>query len=121
MLIRQFRAQVRPVTDALNLYPTDGSLSDPATWQRVAAVTTSIEQRGRVTIVLGTRDDGQNIRLGLWLSRQYPLAFVIVRCFEYSALANRLQASDNFQICYESSLLRHSLRQRHRRWFQLPE
>ena len=67
--------------------------------------------------VLGSDDDGLNLRTALWLQKREPEARIVCRAFYDSSFTRNLSAQGGFDVFAVSSLLRQALAERHRSWF----
>ena len=83
------------------------NLQHPRTWQRVAE---EIDGAGEEPVyILGSGDDSVNIRTALWLSRKYPKAKVLARCFRRSTFAEQISSECDFELVSTADLLLSSM------------
>jgi voltage-gated potassium channel Kch len=77
-------------------------LRHPQTWEQVQ------ERIGHAhcpVFVLGTGDDGLNVRTALWLTSRFPRAEVVARCFRTSSFTEQISSEHNFDVVSTSDLL----------------
>ena len=60
-------------------------------------------------LVLGTGDDGTNLRTAMWLSGRFPEATVVARIFSASAFARRVSAQCGFEVVSVAEQLQASI------------
>ena len=85
----------------------EANLRHPATWQQVQRL---IGEPGtKPVFILGSGDDGVNIRTSLWLSSKFPEARIVARCFDQSSFTRRISAECGFEIVGTAELLLASL------------
>lgn len=81
----------------------EANMRHPATWQSVQALIG--EPGAEPVFVLGSGDDGVNIRTALWLSSKYPAARIVARCFDQSSFTRRISKECGFEIVSTAELL----------------
>ncbi|MDP3278844.1 MAG: NAD-binding protein [Deltaproteobacteria bacterium] len=89
----------------------DGDLSDPTVWRRAAALCETYSP----VFVLGSDDDGANLRTAVWLKRTWPNALVIARGFGASSFAFEVSKEQGFISLSVGELLADSIPDR---WLQ---
>ncbi len=85
-------------------------------WERITARLSTLPTPP--TFVLGTGDDGTNIRLALWLTKKFPEALVIARSFRRSSFAREVSAECGFRTVSVAELVAAKLPDA---WFARPE
>jgi len=83
----------------------DGDLTDPRVWARASERCASHEP----VFVLGSNDDGANLRTAVILSKSYPDALVVARGFGASAFARELAKDQQFVSLSVGELLADSI------------
>lgn len=83
----------------------DGNLSDPRVWARASDKCATHEP----VFVLGSNDDGANLRTAVILSKGYPDALVVARGFGSSAFARELAKDQRFIALSVGELLADSI------------
>jgi len=79
------------------------NLQHPRTWQHVAEKING--DRQAPVFLLGSGDDSVNIRTALWLSRKYPEAKILARCFRKSTFAQQVSGECDFEVVSTAELL----------------
>ncbi len=87
-----------------DLEVVEGDLRDPQTWK----LTEGIDEREPV-FILGSGDDGANLRTALWLKRTYPEAHVVARTFQGSSFASELGREGGFEVFSVAELVAGSM------------
>jgi voltage-gated potassium channel Kch len=85
----------------------NGDLRDPELWR-------DLESRfdlsqGEPAIVVGSSDDGTNIRTALSLQKKYPNAYVVARGFRRSTFASEVSREGGFDVFSVAELLSESI------------
>ncbi len=83
----------------------DGDLADPRVW---AEATRQCESH-HPAFVLGSNDDGANLRTALWLSRRFAGALVVARGFGASTFAKEVSREQGFVTLNVGDLLTESI------------
>jgi len=81
----------------------DGDLTDPSLWQRIEAEIDDGDEEP--TFVLGSGDDGINLRTALRLRKKYPRALVVARSFAHSSFAEEVARDAGFATLSVADLL----------------
>jgi len=87
----------------------DADLRHPATWQRVQEMIGE-PATPRPVFILGSGDDGVNIRTALWLSSKFTDAKIVARCFDQSSFTRQISQECGFEIVSTAELLLASMR-----------
>lgn len=82
----------------------DGDLCDPRTWQAVQGI-----DECEPVFILGSGDDGANLRTALWVKRDYPHAYVVARTFGRSSFADELGREGGFHVFSVADLVERSM------------
>jgi len=90
------------------------NLRHPRTWQHVAEIIGANGDGHEPVFILGSGDDSANIRTALWLSRKYPGARILARCFRQSTFAKHISSECDFEVVSTSELLLSGM---HSEWF----
>jgi len=82
-------------------------LRHPGTWKRVRELLGEIQTRP--VFVLGSGDDGVNIRTALGLSHRMPESKIVARCFDQTSFTRQISEQCGFEIVSTSELLLDSM------------
>ena len=85
----------------------DGDVSDPAIW--VDLDETCALRAAEPAFVVGSGDDGTNLRTALWLKSKYPSAFVVARSFRRSAFAGEVSRKGGIEVFSVAELMSQSI------------
>jgi Trk K+ transport system NAD-binding subunit len=83
----------------------DGDLKDPRVWSRARELCATHQP----VFVLGSNDDGANLRIAVALSRSYPEALVVARGFGASVFAREIAKDRQFVALSVGELLADSI------------
>ncbi len=88
-------------------YLIDGDMRDPNVWIELEAKCplTGCEP----VVIVGSGDDGTNLRTAMWLTSKYPDAHVVQRSFRRSTFAEQISDDCAFQTFSVADLLTQSL------------
>ncbi len=90
-------------SDGYQVEVYDGDLRHPKDWHPLKE---SLRQApSEPVIVIGSGTDSLNIRTALWLSRKFPDAKIIARCFQSSEFTRQLAKEGHFEIVSTAELL----------------
>ena len=114
-LVKLFRVQVPGFDDDV-LEAIDGDLQD-------LEILGKIENAGGddcvcPVFVLGTDDEGVNLRVAIALRTLRPDAKIFVRCVYASTFIAELAAEQDFEVLAVETMLRRALQQRHEAWLR---
>lgn len=84
----------------------DGDLRDPRVWKRIEGTVEGVE---RPVFVVGSGDDGLNVRTALRLSTAHPKALIVARCFRDTSFTRHVSRQCAFDIVAVSNLLLRSM------------
>lgn len=84
----------------------EGDLRDPAVWL-------DLDLGHEPVLIIGSGEDGVNLRTALWLHARYPSAYVIVRSFRPSSFGAEVSVDGAFEVVSVSELIEASFP---RRW-----
>ncbi len=88
-----------------------GDMADPTVWEQARQF---IDQdMTEPVFVLGSSDDGNNLRVALWLTSKYPQAYTVALSFRQSTFARQVADSCNFDVVSAEDLITASLAGRH--------
>ena len=82
----------------------DGDLRDPRIWQKIEGLT-----EAEPAFVLGSGDDGTNLRTALWVKSAYPNAYVVARTFGRSSFADEVSQEGGFHAFSVADLVLRSM------------
>lgn len=82
----------------------DGDLRDPRIWQQVGGLT-----EAEPVFVLGSGDDGTNLRTALWVKSAFPRAYVVARTFSRSSFADEVSREGGFHAFSVADLVLRSM------------
>lgn len=85
----------------------DGDLTDAALWHRMESHLTEGDEEP--TFILGSGDDGTNLRAALRLRKKYPKALVVARSFAHSSFAEEVARDAGFATLAVADLLLDSM------------
>jgi hypothetical protein len=86
------------------------NLEHPKTWQHVEQQIKVDDTRQEPFFVLGSGNDSVNIRTALWLSRKYPEAKILARCFRRATFVDQIAGDCDFEIVGIAELLLTAMR-----------
>jgi len=109
-----FREQIG-FAEQYELSTVDGDVRHPTTWEKIRSKLG--ENPVHPVFVLGTGDDGVNVRSALSLSASDPGAKIFARCFERSAFTDQISRQCGFEIVSTAELLLASI---HENWVSAP-
>jgi Trk K+ transport system NAD-binding subunit len=103
---RVFEEQIG-FSDGYERKVVDSDLQDPGLWQR-------LDERYHFAdcepvFVIGSGDDGTNLRTALWLVSRFERAYVIARGFQQSSFAAEVAADAGFDMVSVAQLVRQSM------------
>ena len=83
----------------------DADLRHPETWRSIQKELGGVGPGHEPVFVLGTGDDGLNIRTALWLSGKFPGVKLVARCFRASSFTDQISRECEFDVVSTSDLL----------------
>lgn len=87
----------------------DGDLRDPRVWEQLHGL-----HETEPVFVLGSGDDGTNLRTALWVNSAFPSAYVVARTFGRSPFADEVAGESGFLAFSVADLVLRSMPQS---WF----
>lgn len=85
----------------------DGNMGDPRVWAQVRE--RLAPEDDEPVFVLGSSDDGNNIRIALWLSGKFPKAYTVALSFRQSAFARHVSEKCAFDVVSAADLVAASM------------
>ncbi len=81
----------------------EGDMADPNVWERAEAhFDPGIKEP---VFVLGSNDDGNNLRVALWLMNKHPEAYTVALSFRQSTFATQISGACNFDVVSAEDLV----------------
>jgi hypothetical protein len=112
--LRQFKEQVG-LDPQITLQVVNADLDDPDAW--VAVLAACDEVGVPLVVVVGSPDEGLNLRTAIWLRGKQPAARIVVRTWEESNLTRQLGGAADLHVFGVADLLRDALAGRIGQWF----
>ena len=98
-------AQQVGFTDFYERQVIDGDLRDPRTWHQVE----NLELEMEPVFIIGSGEDGTNLRTALWVKSEFPSAYVVARTFASSSFAGEVSREGNFMAFSVADLVTRSM------------
>jgi Trk K+ transport system NAD-binding subunit len=87
--------------DAYKRDVLEGDLRDPRIWR-------DLDLGEEPVLIIGSGDDGVNLRTALWLKARYPEAYVLARSFRHSAFGTEVSELGGLEVVSVADLIEES-------------